>query len=75
MNTLVFILMYLPFLIQVCSDNADLDPLWWQQIRSTVSERDAAQVFREYMDDVNAPDAESEFRRPLPVSNAAGLFQ
>ena len=40
-----------------------------------MSERDAAQVFREYMDDVNAPDAESEFRRPLPVSNTAGLFQ
>ena len=54
--------------------NAALDPLFWQQIRSTATEKDAADVLGQFMDDVNAPGPGSEFPRPSPVSNS-GLFR
>ena len=54
--------------------NAELDPLFWQQIRSTATEKDAADVLGRFMDNVNAPGPDSEFPRPSPVSNS-GLFR
>ena len=54
--------------------NAELDPLFWQEIRSTATERDAADVLGRFMDDVNAPGPDSAFPRPSPVSNS-GLFR
>ena len=54
--------------------NVALHPLFWQQIRSTANERDAADVLGRFMDDVNAPGPGSEFPRPSRVSNS-GLFR
>ena len=73
---LLITLMYQPlqvFIIWVCSVDAALDPLFWQQIRSTATEREAADVLGRFMDDVNAPGPDSAFPRPSPVLNS-GLF-
>jgi len=51
--------------------NAELDPLFWQQISSTATERDAADVLGQFMEDVNAHGPDSEFPWPSPVSNSA----
>ena len=45
-----------------------------QQIRSTATEKDAAEVLGRFMDDVNAPGPDSQFPRPSPVLDS-GLFR
>jgi len=62
------------FDIWFCSLHAELDPVFWQQIRSTATEKDAAEVLGRFMDDVNAPGPDSRFPRPSSVLDS-GLFR